>query len=637
MTSVQGAEMIERVDPPSVPSTPAAVAAIEIVIIATRAPVDYRDTATSGSRHGNRHRDDYRSSRDGRRYSDRDSGANRSHEEKPKAEPEFEWNDEDDEDAEAKKIAEIRRKRQELLEQIKNKSASASVSNSRAASELPLDTDVGSHTRSQSTRSGVSGSSSDGYSSDDSKSKNKSEYSKIPSVSPPPKAVEDTGRDDDFIGDLKEKITHLHGQNVDKILKHTDQEAREEADRRHEEETKRHLVEEAASKATAEAKAPAKPKAAATFDMFADDSELPPEVLQNATVLTQDSTNLSLKDNWDDTEGYYRVRIGEMLHGRYRVYGFTGAGVFGNVVRATDVQNSNTAVAIKIIRSNDLMKKTGMRELEVLRKLNEADRQDKYHCLQLYTQFHHHNHLCLVFESLSMNLREVLQKFGSGVGLHMKAVRRYAQQLLSALRLLKRCSLVHADIKPDNILVTSDKFNLKLCDFGSAVHVADAELAPYLVSRFYRAPEIMMGLPYDFGIDLWSTAVTLYEIYTGRIMFPGNSNNQMLKFMMDLKGKYPNKVIRRAGFRAQHFDASCNFLYHEVDKVTKRDKVTVLPVISPSRDLTQELIGDQSVDREGYKQIESFRSLLDKMTMLDPTKRITCNDAAKHPFITESL
>lgn len=84
----------------------------------------------------------------------------------------------------------------------------------------------------------------------------------------------------------------------------------------------------------------------------------------------------------------------------------------------------------------------------------------------------------------------------------------------------------------------------------------------------------MLGLPYDFSIDLWSVAVTLYEVYTGKIMFPGKSNNQMLKFMMDLKGKFPNKVIRKAQLKDQHFDLNCNFLYHEVDKVTRRDKVS---------------------------------------------------------------
>lgn len=93
-----------------------------------------------------------------------------------------------------------------------------------------------------------------------------------------------------------------------------------------------------------------------------------------------------------------------------------------------------------------------------------------------------------------------------------------------------------------------------------------------------------MGIKYDFGIDLWSTAATLYELYTGRIMFPGKSNNQMLKFMMDVKGKFPNKLIRKAQFREQHFDNNCNFIYHEVDKVTQRVRRSFITLLSFSEE-----------------------------------------------------
>lgn len=58
----------------------------------------------------------------------------------------------------------------------------------------------------------------------------------------------------------------------------------------------------------------------------------------------------------------------------------------------------------------------------------------------------------MVFEPLSMNLREVLKKYGKNVGLHIKAVRSYTQQLFLALKLLKKTGILHADIKPDNIV-----------------------------------------------------------------------------------------------------------------------------------------------------------------------------------------
>lgn len=126
------------------------------------------------------------------------------------------------------------------------------------------------------------------------------------------------------------------------------------------------------------------------------------------------------------------------------------------------------------------------------------------------------------------------------------------------------------DIKPDNILVNESKHLLKLCDFGSASKINENEITPYLVSRFYRAPEIILGMTYDYGIDMWSAACTIYELYTGKIMFSGKSNNQMLKFFMDVKGKFPNKVIRKGAFKDQHFDGNYNFLYHEIDKITER-------------------------------------------------------------------
>lgn len=374
------------------------------------------------------------------------------------------------------------------------------------------------------------------------------------------------------------------------------------------------------------------------WDMFAEqDIDSNFDSPNTVVASKQGAENPALTDNWDDAEGYYRVRIGEVLDSRYVVANYTGQGVFSTVVRAKDQARGNAMVAVKIIRNNEIMHKTGLRELETLKKLNDTDPEDRYHCLRLFRHFFHKQHLCMVLEPLAMNLREVLKKYGKNVGLHIKAVRSYTQQLLLALKLLKKSGILHADIKPDNILVNDNNLVLKLCDFGSASAVADNDITPYLVSRFYRAPEIILGLSYDYGIDMWSAGCTIYELYTGKILFSGKSNNQMLKFFMDLKGKIPNKIIRKGQFKDQHFDQNCNFLSHEIDKITEREKVVVVSVIKPNRDLQQELIAGQNLPDDQIRKVGQLKDLLDKVFALDPAKRISLNHALAHPFIQDKI
>jgi len=94
-----------------------------------------------------------------------------------------------------------------------------------------------------------------------------------------------------------------------------------------------------------------------------------------------------------------------------------------------------------------------MDESVILKKLVGADPDDKRHCVRFLSSFKYRNHLCLVFESLHMNLREVLKKFGRNIGLRLTAVRAYAKQLFIALKHLRNCGVLHCDIKPDNMLV----------------------------------------------------------------------------------------------------------------------------------------------------------------------------------------
>ena len=223
-------------------------------------------------------------------------------------------------------------------------------------------------------------------------------------------------------------------------------------------------------------------------------------------------------DNWDDAEGYYsmnsfpflsfpflsfpffemlltnsfsiELRIGELLGGRYKITTHLGKGVFSTVVKALDTKNSNGEVAIKVIRSNDTMYKAGQKEMKILKKLNDSDPQDRRHVVRMLDSFEHRGHLCLVFESLSLNLRDLIKQFGKNVGINIRGVRLYAIHLFLALDLLARNDILHADLKPDNILV-NDKHNVaKLADLGSASMTNENEITPYLVTRFYRSPEI---------------------------------------------------------------------------------------------------------------------------------------------------
>ena len=82
----------------------------------------------------------------------------------------------------------------------------------------------------------------------------------------------------------------------------------------------------------------------------------------------------------------------------------------------------------------------------------------------------------MVFKLLSRNLRDVLKKYGKNVELHIKAIRSNPQQMLLALKVMKKANIVHADIKPDNILVNESKLLLKLCDFGSACRIAKGKI-----------------------------------------------------------------------------------------------------------------------------------------------------------------
>lgn len=446
--------------------------------------------------------------------------------------------------------------------------------------------------------------------------------------------------------------------------------------------------------------------------MFADDSDdlfasntpvvsVPEENLQS-TAAQQVGGSLELRDS----EGYLRVRAGDVIGGRYKVRGDMGRGVFANVLICMDMQarpgaesaigasaaglgvdaitaedkqsieeaasgtlrlsgpnakgkkhesqadhSSFTSggvgavakVAVKVLRANDTMRRAGIKEMEILKRIASADPTGRFHCVRLLDSFTHEDHLCLVFEAMSVNLKELQIKYGKGVGISLTAVRTYGTHILLALALLQNLGIVHADIKPHNVLVSENLSCAKLADFGSAFLVDDPEAnpTPYLVSRFYRAPEIILGYNHTPALDIWSVATLLFELYTGTLLFPGDDNNDMLYRVQLLKGRFPPKMVRKHIQHCEttglepHFDPeTLTFLRHTLDPVTNEPVVKEFQFAGPQESLMSRL-KKAGGSAEQRRELENFCDLLLKMLNLDPSKRITVGAALKHPFFTQ--
>merc|ERR1711972_1310341 len=101
----------------------------------------------------------------------------------------------------------------------------------------------------------------------------------------------------------------------------------------------------------------------------------------------------------------------------------------------------------------------------------------------------------------------------------------------------------------------------------------EVETTPYLVSRFYRAPEIVLGKEYGVPIDVWAMGCALFELFTGKILFPGRTNNDMMRLFMEVKGKLPHKMIKSGQLWRQHFDENLDFRFQDTNKATRK-KIT---------------------------------------------------------------
>ncbi|TSQ92654.1 Homeodomain-interacting protein kinase 3 [Bagarius yarrelli] len=169
----------------------------------------------------------------------------------------------------------------------------------------------------------------------------------------------------------------------------------------------------------------------------------------------------------------------------YEVLEFLGRGTFGQVVKCWK-RGTSEIVAVKILKNHPSYARQGQIEVGILARLS-SENGDEHNLVRAFECFQHRNHTCLVFEMLEQNLYDFLKqnKFSP---LPLKVIRAVLQQVATALRKLKSLGLIHADLKPENIMLVDPRrqpYRVKVIDFGSASHVSKAVCSTYLQSRYY--------------------------------------------------------------------------------------------------------------------------------------------------------
>jgi dual specificity tyrosine-phosphorylation-regulated kinase 1 len=328
----------------------------------------------------------------------------------------------------------------------------------------------------------------------------------------------------------------------------------------------------------------------------------------------------------DPTTAHIKVRPGERWHGgRYEINRAVGKGSFGTVVDAWDLC-TGTSVAIKVIRNRSAFTRQARREVAMLERLNTHAPGATPKLLKVFT---HANHTCLVLERCEMDLYEAIKSTDfRGIGL--RTVRRIGRELCESLAVLAKAPLqiIHADIKPENVMLSGADGTARLIDFGSAYVDGEQKGKFYVQSRYYRAPEVVLGLPYDNKIDVFSLGCVLYELSTGAPLFPSKTTAHQAYLIAAAMGPFPAHMV--AGARAKLWDPATG---------VPTDPISAARISDRRRRSVREQLRANGAPLglvTGVGEADQFADLVTRMVEVDPSKRISAETCLTHPFFRPS-
>jgi serine/threonine protein kinase len=306
-----------------------------------------------------------------------------------------------------------------------------------------------------------------------------------------------------------------------------------------------------------------------------------------------------------------------------------GEGSFSRVFECVDQQDpKENLVAVKVVRNDKGCLDAGLGEIRVLarlQQLHDADTSPPY--ARLLNYFYYKEHLHIVLELLGSSLLRFNQAMGGEPSEYYNPNRLafLSFQLLTGLKLMHRAKLIHCDVKPDNVCFASiSRCTVKMIDFGACMCENDT-LNSYVQSRWYRAPEVMLGIPYDEKIDIWSLGCLLAEMLLGYPIFHGASVPRVLASQHAVLGPYPaEQRSKMPDTIAKAYFSGDGSLY-EVDPPGKSPGVHYVRPVSTT--LSEILpTNDQLL-------IDFISSLLN----FDPVARPSAEQALQHPFITVNM
>ena len=238
--------------------------------------------------------------------------------------------------------------------------------------------------------------------------------------------------------------------------------------------------------------------------------------------------------------------------------------------------------------------------------------------VQIKNNFIYHGHICIVFELLSNNLYENIQH-NNYTGFNLSTVKNFTIQLLFGLLILKTKKVIHCDLKPENILlINSGKTGIKIIDFGSSCYTNENYYL-YIQSRFYRAPEILLGLQYGVEIDIWSLGCIMCELFCGIPIFPGENEYDTLYYIMEYFGVPPKEIIFKSPKRRNFF----NEKGEPLEKPNSFGKIR-----KPNQKNLEKFL--KNIDND-------FIDLIKKIFKWKKEERIKPDEALKHNWIIKNM